>query len=382
MLVLMLFVFYFACFVSAQRSIILPPFTNSTSSSISNTFTSSFSSSSSSSSNPTLVTLSNTAAPAPIFSTTSSTLSTSTTSPSSAPTLTPLSCPASNNTLYTAPSGQTFVVECSIDHERGDLSSLSVPNLEACIAACDSNSKCVDVSLSGTACYLKSLLGRSLPAPGLLGARLLGVETPISCPGSNGTTHTTPDGRSFQVECGVDYAGGDMGSLALNSIVGELWLETCIDSCSNMTGCVDISLSGSACYLKRTLGARLIDSNISSARLLSPPADDEEDENDRCNIYSPTCPACNNTVLYSIDSEPEKSFVIECGIDRPGGDMRSEINEHTGLRGPRAFRNCFETCAETEGCVDVSLLGGVCYLKDRLERAVVSEGVWGARVLE
>lgn len=67
---------------------------------------------------------------------------------------------------------------------------------------------------------------------------------PLKCPESDGSNYTTPDGRAFQVECGIDYAGGDMGSLYMNDIPGELWLETCIESCGNMTGCVDISLSG------------------------------------------------------------------------------------------------------------------------------------------
>jgi hypothetical protein len=62
--------------------------------------------------------------------------------------------------------------------------------------------------------------------------------------------------------------------------------------------------------------------------------------------------------------------------------MASQKNEHTGLRGPRAFRNCFEDCAEVEGCVDVSLLNGVCYLKDVLQGAVSQPLVWGARLLE
>lgn len=134
-----------------------------------------------------------------------------------------------------------------------------------------------------------------------------------------------------------------------------------------------------ACYLKSTLGARLLNNDISSARLLTPV---EEEEEEVCDTLSPTCPACNNTILYSLDSEPSKSFVIECGIDRPGGDMKSQVNEHTGLKGLRAFRNCLEDCAEVEGCVDVSLLGHVCYLKDVLQKAVSQEQVWGARLLE
>lgn len=134
-----------------------------------------------------------------------------------------------------------------------------------------------------------------------------------------------------------------------------------------------------ACYLKSSVGPSQANSGVSGARLLYPlPVPEEE----ICDKNSPTCPACNNTILHSLDSEPEKAFRIECGVDRPGGDMPSQVNEHTGLRGPRAFRNCLEDCAEVEGCVDVSLLNGVCYLKDKLEVAVDQPLVWGARLLE
>lgn len=135
-----------------------------------------------------------------------------------------------------------------------------------------------------------------------------------------------------------------------------------------------------ACYLKRTLGARLLNADISSARLLD--IIPEEDEDDLCDTSSPSCPACNNTILYSFDSEPTKPFRIECGIDRPGGDLRSQVNEHTGLKGPRAFRNCLEDCAAVEGCVGASLLGETCYLKGVVETAVAQEQVWGVRLLE
>lgn len=142
----MFFVFYFACFVSAQNTGLIPPFLNATSS-IRNATSSAGRTSS------TLFTTGSASTTAfsttRAFSTLSTSLTTNTTIPSP-PTSTPLSCPTSNNTLYTAPSGQTFVIECSIDHSRGDLSSLSTPDLEACIAACDATDECLDVTLSGS----------------------------------------------------------------------------------------------------------------------------------------------------------------------------------------------------------------------------------------
>lgn len=143
MLLLVVFVFYITCFVSAQSSSLLPPFLNSTSS-VGNTTTSTL--------------YSNGLSATGISSTFSTSSTTSIELPSPTPSSTSLSCPESNNTLYTAPSGQDFVIECSIDHFRGDLSSLSVPDLETCIAACDSNPECIDVSLSGSQSQSSSAL--------------------------------------------------------------------------------------------------------------------------------------------------------------------------------------------------------------------------------
>lgn len=64
-------------------------------------------------------------------------------------------------------------MECGIDHAGGDMGSKTVSSLKQCIDACDSTSGCVDVSLSGVACYLKSSLGAARNSNGLLGAKLV-----------------------------------------------------------------------------------------------------------------------------------------------------------------------------------------------------------------
>lgn len=93
-------------------------------------------------------------------------------------------------------------------------------------------------------CYLKSILLPGVYSPGLSGARLVGVEAPTRCPEDDGKNFTTPLGRVFEIECGIDHAGGDMGSLQMESSFGETWLQDCVEACGNVTGCVDVSLSG------------------------------------------------------------------------------------------------------------------------------------------
>ncbi|KAI4791440.1 alpha/beta-hydrolase, partial [Aureobasidium sp. EXF-8846] len=112
----------------------------------------------------------------------SSTSSASPSAPlSTAPASSALSCPASNNQIYTyAASGAQFVIECGIDHSGGDMASTSVKNLEGCIAACATTNGCVDVSLSGSACYLKKTLEAAGNNGGLLGARFIGIASTSS----------------------------------------------------------------------------------------------------------------------------------------------------------------------------------------------------------
>jgi hypothetical protein len=40
---------------------------------------------------------------------------------------------------------------------------------------------------------------------------------------------------------------------------------------------------------------------------------------------------------------------------------------------------CIEACSSTEGCVDVSMSGTACYMKNKLKNALKNSGVNGAK---
>lgn len=112
-----------------------------------------------------------------LASTSSTSTKTTTTSSSTAASSTssvPL-CPNLNSTVYTdTATGYKFTIECGIDHAGGDLSMVYVQNLAGCIAACAKTTSCVDVSLSGAACYMKKSVGAPVYSnSGILGARLI-----------------------------------------------------------------------------------------------------------------------------------------------------------------------------------------------------------------
>lgn len=82
------------------------------------------------------------------------------------------SCPKSNGKTIVK-NGKTFKIECGIDHQGGDLVRKTAHSLGECIKFCARTKGCVDVSLSGTACYLKKELGKAVPMEGLAGAKLV-----------------------------------------------------------------------------------------------------------------------------------------------------------------------------------------------------------------
>ena len=150
--------------------------------------------------------------------------------------------------------------------------------------ACTKDARCIDVSLSGSACYLKGSLGAAVPngvwgkhrcnslrvgqlLTKRLGARAIvssdpsssashtqsssstvrssstltsatsttSAATALSCPASDGQI-VTVGGKSFLVECGTDHAGGDLTSMSVSGF------DECISNCASNPSCMDVSL--------------------------------------------------------------------------------------------------------------------------------------------
>merc|ERR1712225_66300 len=70
-------------------------------------------------------------------------------------------------------SGAQFLIECGTDHAGGDLKMVYVDSFASCIQTCAQTTGCVDVSLSGTACYMKKSVGSVVKSGGILGAKLI-----------------------------------------------------------------------------------------------------------------------------------------------------------------------------------------------------------------
>ncbi|KAH7051012.1 hypothetical protein B0J12DRAFT_752378 [Macrophomina phaseolina] len=85
------------------------------------------------------------------------------------------------------------------------------------------------------------------------------------------------------------------------------------------------------------------------------------------------CPGHNGERFK--DNLTGKTFIIECGIDRYGGDFG-------GAHWPGAFDSCIAICASTPKCVDITWKNGACYLKNTLEDKVYDKDAWSARLAD
>ena len=77
-------------------------------------------------------------------------------------------------------------------------------------------------------------------------------DVELSClnPEDNGKTYTAKNGGQYKVECGLDYAGGD-----LQRVDAETTFQSCMDACDATTGCIDVSWVWGSCYMKSELTA-------------------------------------------------------------------------------------------------------------------------------
>lgn len=92
----------------------------------------------------------------------------------------------SDGTVYTAPSGAQFTIECGVDYFGGDMGNLYAETMEICLDACDDASGCVDVAYAGKYCYLKHSLEPGQSNGGVWGARKLSSDAAVTS-----TTTTT-----------------------------------------------------------------------------------------------------------------------------------------------------------------------------------------------
>ncbi|KAI5204917.1 hypothetical protein E4T38_04493 [Aureobasidium subglaciale] len=237
-------------------------------------------------------------------------------------------CPKSNGTTYTSETGNQYNITCGLDHSGGDLKMVYISSnkIGDCLAECDATDGCKAIAMSGTACYMKSRVGTpvknsvargaiwigkvesssssissiapettatsssesisasasltvpsasssaSLTASSIVSdaqssstisfTSVLPTSTSPTCPKANNTIFIAESGATFLIECYVDYLGGDLKAVSIASNR----IADCVNACDATEGCIDISMSGTACYMKKKLGKPLVNKTIRGAR--------------------------------------------------------------------------------------------------------------------
>ncbi|THW52879.1 alpha/beta-hydrolase [Aureobasidium pullulans] len=249
--------------------------------------------------------------------TVSSTASTSSSvSLSAAPVASALSCPASNNQVYTyAGNGAQFVIECGIDHAGGDMASTSVKNLEGCIAACATTAGCVDVSLSGSACYLKKSLGAAVNNGGVLGARFVGTAATSSTSVSTSNLVSTSSSLASSI-----------------SVVSSSSVAPSISSTSSTQG-------STGTIVTSVLASSTSSTSSTSSITVSPSIGTDGYTTTN---YPPSCTAIN-TNIYAVTDGNGKPYLFMCGGGSAGGTASTIGNVAN-------WTACFQACDGYSGC--------------------------------
>ncbi|KKY15345.1 putative kelch domain-containing protein [Diplodia seriata] len=263
---------------------------------------------------------------------------------------------ASNGLTFPAQNSQ-WNIECGTDYAGGDMGTSWVDSFEACVRDCDTTAGCITAAFVWpNACYKKNVLTAPVSNSAVWTAKKAGVSeattsASLSCESnkSDGAQYTTSKGI-FQVQCGVDYAGGDLSSSSVASF------EACIDDCAATDGCIDVSYVYGACYKKGVLNANPVSvSHVWTAKLVS------------ASTAPISCPASNGATASIATGG---TFDILCGTDYAGGDM-------VAVDTP-SFEQCLEACDQHDGCLAVSYVAPACYLKNELRSPVAVPYVWGA----
>ncbi|KAI4747168.1 alpha/beta-hydrolase [Aureobasidium sp. EXF-12298] len=266
-------------------------------------------------------------------SSTSTSSATSSVALSTAPATSALSCPASNNQIYTyAANGAQFVIECGIDHSGGDMSSLSVKNLEGCIAACATTTGCVDVSLSGSACYLKKTLGAAVNNGGILGARFIGIASTSS----SSSASLSSSSVLFIIIIIVLFLGivvlFDSIIIVTIIIIIIIIIVTIVIIFDNIYSIINVGNVNKLATLPS-----------SSSSSLSPSVGAD---GYTTTSYPPTCTSIN-TNIYAVTDNSGKPYLYMCGGGSAGGTASTITNVAN-------WTACLQACDSYTGCTGFS----------------------------
>ncbi|CAK1361240.1 hypothetical protein CB0940_03366 [Cercospora beticola] len=330
-----------------------------------------------------------------------------TTAATSSPTTTAVQCGGANSangTIYSDTSSgtnKTFIIECGVDYNTTAnelLAYLTVSGpvellLSSCISLCANTAGCVDLSLTGRACLLKSsITGRNaVPREDDFGGARLLSPLPEVASVQTALAETASAEPASAEAASVEIATTESLTSTIASSTSTLTYSTATTTVHYAPSAtpndpnwiltplpyapwMDLPPTSS-----RTILASSTASPISSAAAAAGAATTCRPDT------TPQCPVCNRRFMTIEDPEDSANaygFRIQCGTEYLGGAMEGGGEGYRGLRG---FRFCTEDCAYTPGCVAVAYdyVGGVCSFISTTEGGTqANSSIWGAFSLD
>ncbi|GIZ37044.1 hypothetical protein CKM354_000050700 [Cercospora kikuchii] len=329
-----------------------------------------------------------------------------TTAATSSPTTTAVQCGGANSangTIYSDTSSginKTFIIECGVDYTTTAnelLAYLTVSGpvellLSSCISLCANTAGCVDLSLTGRACLLKSSIAGRNAVPredDFGGARLLSPLPEVASVQS-ASAETTSAETAFVETGSGETAATDYLTSTSSSSTSTLTYSTATTTVHYAPSAtpndpnwiltplpyapwMDLPPTSSRTILaSSTVSSGSPTAALSSATTCRPDT-------------TPSCPACNRRFMTIEDPDNTDNaygFRIQCGTEYLGGSMDGGGE---GYRGPRGFRFCVEDCAYTPGCVAVAYdyAAGVCSFSSTTDGGSnANSSIWGAFSLD
>jgi hypothetical protein len=122
------------------------------------------------------------------------------------------------------------------------------------------------------ACYLKQTISTLFTSDYAWTAQLISDSSSpeptkkLSCLNNadDQKTYIAKSGGSYTVECGVDYAGGDLKS------IDSTTFQSCMDTCDTTAGCIDVSWVWGKCYMN-ALNPKVILGHVWTGRMTGRP---------------------------------------------------------------------------------------------------------------
>jgi len=211
------------------------------------------------------------------------------------------------------------MIECDTDRPGGDIGMVYTKTLELCIAACDVNAACVDVSwipANNGPCYMKGVAAGAVTTNGVWGAKFLtrgsqsssstsssttSAVTPIVVTTSSSTvsdvvtttsstTGVMPSSWSYQ-GCWVDNANG-RALIQYNQNANTNTIESCIAQCAKLGYTIAGTEYADECYCDNYLrnGAELADSDDECNKPCAGDATEMCGAGNRLSVYSTISP--------------------------------------------------------------------------------------------